>query len=187
MQSNDQKSFSHVYPIPAAETPRLGEKAIDIHADPTPNEMELGRRGYIAYGLRPSAHGPWTTFDGRPMPKYEDLKGESGEFTKVRWGIAARAIIADAPESQVDGPVFNLGRSEGRADVAVQLRKLVDPEDLNHWNLDGTLAEVARLVQAAPLLKELLAILSQHCGERGDSEGAVETLKRLVKESRASK
>ena len=34
------------------------------------------------------------------------------------------------------------------------------------------------------LLTELLAILSQHCGERGVDEGAVETLTRIIKEKK---
>lgn len=32
------------------------------------------------------------------------------------------------------------------------------------------------------LLRQLLAILIKHCGERGDNEGAVETLERIVRE-----
>lgn len=46
---------------------------------------------------------------------------------------------------KVDGPVYNAGRSEGHADVAARLRAILDPEDTEHWNLDGLLAEVARL------------------------------------------
>jgi hypothetical protein len=44
-----------------------------------------------------------------------------------------------------DGEQFNQGRWEGRGDVAVALRKEVDPEDKNHWNIEGTLGEVRRL------------------------------------------
>lgn len=32
------------------------------------------------------------------------------------------------------------------------------------------------------LLRDLIFILQQHCGERGDSEGAVETLERIIRE-----
>lgn len=32
------------------------------------------------------------------------------------------------------------------------------------------------------LEKQLVAILQNHCGERGDNEGAVETLERIIKE-----
>lgn len=44
-----------------------------------------------------------------------------------------------------DSPTYNSGRTEGWADVAAQLRKILDAEDSHHWNLDGLLAEVARL------------------------------------------
>lgn len=50
---------------------------------------------------------------------------------------------------------------------------------------------MARLGGVAPsnaanekLLADLLNVLSQHCGERGNSEGALETLNRLVSESK---
>lgn len=33
------------------------------------------------------------------------------------------------------------------------------------------------------LCDELVAILSEHCGEHGDNEGAVETLNRIIKEN----
>ena len=32
------------------------------------------------------------------------------------------------------------------------------------------------------LLRELISILENHCGEHGDNEGAVETLNRIIKE-----
>lgn len=34
----------------------------------------------------------------------------------------------------------------------------------------------------AKLGRELVAILQRHCGERGHSEGAVETLERIIQE-----
>ena len=45
--------------------------------------------------------------------------------------------------------------------------------------VDALLAEGK---QDAQLLTDLLAILQRHCGERGQSEGAVETLERLERE-----
>jgi len=50
-------------------------------------------------------------------------------------------------ENKVDGPIFNLGKAEGQADVAVQLRKIVDPTDQLHLNLDGTLKIVKHLCE----------------------------------------
>ncbi len=35
--------------------------------------------------------------------------------------------------------------------------------------------------------RELVAILSNHCGERGDNEGAVETLQRIIRERDAAR
>ncbi|WNG57398.1 hypothetical protein F0U59_23495 [Archangium gephyra] len=59
----------------------------------------FGRVGYDAYGNHPSAHGPWTTFDGRPMPTWEEYSaagpGSAGAFTQERWEESAKAIIAE--------------------------------------------------------------------------------------------
>lgn len=54
-----------------------------------------GEVGFNAYGERPGAHGPWKTFDGRDMPKWEGLQGDTGALTKERWEVAAEAIIAE--------------------------------------------------------------------------------------------
>lgn len=69
------------------------------------------------------------------------------EYEREIGGLKAQ--LAEAIErAKVDGEVFNQGRHEGRSDVAVALRKVVDPKDANHWNLDGSLAEVQRLKDA---------------------------------------
>jgi hypothetical protein len=47
----------------------------------------------------------------------------------------------------VDGETYNAGRSEGHADIAAELRKIIDPEDKKHLNLTGLLKEVERLVK----------------------------------------
>ena len=36
-----------------------------------------------------------------------------------------------------DSETYNAGRSEGNADVAAELRKIIDPEDKKHLNLTG--------------------------------------------------
>ncbi len=49
----------------------------------------------------------------------------------------------------------------------------------------GIMREVDRLISEATdggLYKELIDILQRHCGERGESEGAVETLQRIILE-----
>ena len=58
-------------------------------------------------------------------------------------------------QAKIDGPVFNSGRSEGRADVAVQLRAIVDPEDTGRPDLDGCIDRV-RLMRDK--LKQIVAV-----------------------------
>jgi len=49
----------------------------------------LGQVGYEAYG----ATAEWKTFDGRPMPTWDDLgKTDTGRETQRRWDVAALAI-----------------------------------------------------------------------------------------------
>jgi hypothetical protein len=68
-------------------------------APPDPSSLDawvLGRIGYEAYGKHPGAHGPWTTFDGRPMPTWPDLQqSDAGQLTRDRWAAAALAIAAE--------------------------------------------------------------------------------------------
>lgn len=88
---------------------------------------------------------------GKALPGIEQVVN----FAKWREGYdALNSLLAayDAAKggsSGVDGPVFNQGRHEGRSDVFVAVRKLVDPSDANHWNLDGVLKEVARNAEDA--------------------------------------
>ncbi|HZI06202.1 MAG TPA: hypothetical protein VEZ71_19375 [Archangium sp.] len=67
----------------------------------------FGRIGYDAYGEHSSSHGPWTTFDGRTMPKWEEYSaagpGSGGAFTQERWEKAAEAIIAAYERSKANG------------------------------------------------------------------------------------
>ena len=49
----------------------------------------LGQCGYEAYGETAG----WKTFDGRPMPTWEELGlTDTGQETRRRWEVAARAI-----------------------------------------------------------------------------------------------
>lgn len=47
--------------------------------------------------------------------------------------------------TDVDSDTYNAGRAEGRADIVALLRRIVDPEDVFHWNADGVLRAVATL------------------------------------------
>ena len=116
--------------------------------------QEIARQAFDAYNE--TGPTPWVTFDGRPVPRWPDLN----DAVRTKWVAAARSLVADmerrmrsaviaSEEAQranrVDGPVFNSGRSEGRSDVAASLRRVLDPGDINHWNIDGLLNEVRRL------------------------------------------
>ncbi len=60
----------------------------------------------------------------------------------------AQAEVQNLKEkSKIDGEIYNLGRSEGQCDTATQIRKIVDPEDKNQWNLNGVIKEVQRLTE----------------------------------------
>jgi len=60
------------------------------------------------------------------------------------------ATSAPAKREGVDGQYYNCGRAEGRADVCAELRAILDVDDKHHWNKDGLLKEVARLVGETP-------------------------------------
>lgn len=65
----------------------------------------FGQIGFDAYGEMAGAHGPWKTFDGRAMPKWEELTGPVGELTKARWEEAAKAILCEHQNRNYpDGP-----------------------------------------------------------------------------------
>jgi hypothetical protein len=56
-----------------------------------------------------------------------------------------------------DTEEYNRGRAEGQADVAVELRKILDPHDKLHLNLTGTLKRVEELLADNNRLRDALA------------------------------
>jgi len=52
----------------------------------------LGRIAFDAYGSHPGPFGKWATFDGRPVPTWDELNADSGKLTQERWeiGVARR-------------------------------------------------------------------------------------------------
>lgn len=56
-------------------------------------EKSLGQVGFDAYGE--AGTKPWKTFDGREMPRWTALEGETGVLTQERWEAAAKAIEAE--------------------------------------------------------------------------------------------
>lgn len=87
-------------------------------------------------------------------------------------------------KSKVDGEIYNLGRSEGRDDVKVLVRKIVDPEDKNRLNIDGVLKEVSSLVNYKGHAEEVISYIYQSDAlkdfayECGDDEFSISDLLR---------
>lgn len=62
------------------------------HASTHP--LSLGEIGYATYG--DSGHPPWKTYNGAPMPLWDDLaKTPEGQETQRRWEASALAIVQD--------------------------------------------------------------------------------------------
>jgi len=60
-------------------------------------------------------------------------------------GYRVEQYVQKPKPQRTDGPIYNSGRHEGRADMCAELRRILDPEDTNHWNGDGLLARVRLL------------------------------------------
>lgn len=56
-----------------------------------------------------------------------------------------------------DTEEYNRGRAEGNADVAAELRKILDPQDKLHLNLTGALKRVEALLADNNRLRDALA------------------------------
>lgn len=64
---------------------------------------------------------------------------------------ALERVIA---ESKVDGPVFNLGRSEGQSDVLVSVRKAFDPEDREHMTGDLAMSRTLTVLSGLHAIRQ---------------------------------
>ena len=53
----------------------------------------LGQVGFEKYGDTAGIAGPWKTFDGRDMPRWDELEGDAGEVTKLRWEMAMLEVL----------------------------------------------------------------------------------------------
>lgn len=79
---------------------------------------------------------------------YDDRIDDVLSWTPKKIEELAKELFAkyeQADQHKVDGPAYQAGRLEGQADIVVQLRKIVDPDDVHHWNWDGVRKEVIRL------------------------------------------
>ena len=56
-----------------------------------------------------------------------------------------------------DTEEYNRGRAEGNADVAAELRKILDPQDKLHLDLTGALKRVEALLADNNRLREVVA------------------------------
>ena len=111
---------------------------------------DYARICFNAYGDTPGAAGPWFTFDGREMPRWETLKdSERDLLTRARWQAGATAVLKAAGVDKLEARVAKL---EAELDAS-------------------------RLLSTS-----LWTPLSAYAGELGDSEGAKETLDRLLAE-----
>lgn len=71
---------------------------------PQPDPGARVRRAQIGYEAYGAAAG-WKTFDGRPMPTWEDLGMlPHGAETRRRWEVAAAAIAAEATAGPYEPP-----------------------------------------------------------------------------------
>lgn len=125
------------------------------HADMA--EISLTPEQYAALFKRPDG--------ARYLEKVSELKAEIERLINRNETLEAQALVMDGAareasdlraKAAVDGPVFNAGRAEGQSDIKVRLRKIVDPHDLRHWNLDGVMTEVERLSAECSAASEAL-------------------------------
>ena len=68
------------------------------------------------------------------------------EIDILRYDASKKVAYPATTYISTDSETYNAGRSEGNADVAAELRRIIDPEDKNHLNLTGSLKEIERLV-----------------------------------------
>jgi len=98
---------------------------------------------------------------------FAEITGDRGLEEAKRWAWSAlnwtqQELRNEAEKNKVDGEVFNMGRSEGQANIAASLSLILDPEDKNHWNIIGLLKEVVRLTGERAAVVAYLRQPSEH-------------------------
>ena len=102
---------------------------------------------HIRDEMRHNSLGAEDWWFGSDLPEHGVWRWEGSATYHDDGDVELRGEWIEMPQDGgTDGPAFNRGRSEGRSDVAAMLRKIVDPEDKNKWNLDGALAEVRKIM-----------------------------------------
>ena len=79
----------------------------------------------------------------------------------LNYSLSKPALYPATTYIQTDSETYNAGRSEGNADVAAELRKIIDPEDKKHLNLTGALKEVENLVKYKEKAHEVIELIRE--------------------------
>jgi hypothetical protein len=90
-----------------------------------------------------------------------DVKKLLQEIDMLRYDLNNKTSYPATTYISTDSETYNAGRAEGNADVAVELRKIVDPEDKKHLNLTGSLKEVERLVEYKEKAHEVITYIRE--------------------------
>ncbi len=64
-----------------------------FNLDPSKPHPSLGHVAFDGYG--DAGPTPWMTYDGRQMPRWEDLTSPAGGITMLRWQEGARAAVQE--------------------------------------------------------------------------------------------
>lgn len=104
----------------------------------------------------------------------------------VRWDLKQAFPVVDLSVCASSLRFINLKElTPCEPDAPTPMHTPVDPDDDTHGcvcgKYDGT-ELTQKFGGEEDLGGALVAILSEHCGEAGESEGAVETLERIIKE-----
>jgi len=114
----------------------------------------LAESAFNAYNAAGATH--WVTFDDRPVPRWKDLNDD----VRAKWTAAAKGLVLEEVRrrraavqaleelqqkfdamARVDGPVFNMERAEGRADVCAMVRNVL-PKNASKLDLDALVEKV---------------------------------------------
>lgn len=106
------------------------------------------------------------------------------EIDALRYDLNKKLSYPVTTYISTDSETYNAGRAEGNADVKVEIRKIIDPEDKKRLNITGVLKEVESLVkfkeQAAEVLTYIYKAdaLKEFAYERGDDDFSIAELTR---------
>lgn len=85
------------------------------------------------------------------------------EIDALRYDASKKFVYPATTYISTDSETYNAGRSEGNADVAAELRKIIDPEDKKHLNLPGLLKQVEWLVEYKKQAHQAISYIYEEC------------------------